>query len=88
MISQYLDAIREQARPNDVEFDHVHDLAEMSRISANYVARLAPEEIRVARLGRLIWVRLKRRSSATNMLFRVQQRVASPVTRLGPLSSH
>ncbi len=88
VISQYLDAMHEQARPNDVKFDHVHDLAEMSRISANYVARLAPEEIRVARLGRLIWIRLRRRSSATNMVFSLPLAPASPPSHMRSVFSH
>jgi hypothetical protein len=69
VIASALEHLRQQPRPSDVEFDNIADFAEMSRISSSYIARLSPDEIRVTRLARFIWIRLKVRSATTNVLF-------------------
>lgn len=77
-IARHLEHLRQQPHPNDVEFGPMNDFAEMSRISSSYIARLSPDEVRLSRVGRFIWLRLKVRKSATNLLFQTQFSVPSP----------
>jgi len=63
-IARQLESMSHLSHPNDVEFV-TRDLSEMVRITLSYISRLGPEEIRVSRVGRFIWLRLKTRSSAT-----------------------
>jgi len=76
-IARHLDHLRQQPHPNNVEFGPMNDFAEMSRISSSYIARLSPDEVRLSRVGRFIWLRLKVRESATNLLFQTQFSVPS-----------
>ena len=80
-IARQLEAMRQLPRPSDVEFV-TRDLSEMARITSSYVARLSPEEVRLRRIGRFIWLRLKARSVSTNLLFCVQPN--SPRTSPSP----
>jgi len=57
-IARQLDAMRQLPRPGDVEFGPMNDLAEMAGIAASYTARLTPEQVRLSRVGRFIWLRL------------------------------
>ena len=69
--------MRQMSRQEDVEF-LTRDLTEMTRITSSYVARLSPNEVRLARIGAFIWLRLKARSSATNVLFSLQSNSFEP----------
>ncbi len=57
-IARQLDSMRQMPRPSDVEFGPMNDLAEMARIASSYTARLTPEQVRLSRVGRFIWLRL------------------------------
>jgi hypothetical protein len=57
-IARQLDFMRQLPRPSDVEFGPMTDLAEMGRIASSYTARLTPEQVRLSRIGRFIWLRL------------------------------
>jgi hypothetical protein len=89
-IARQLESMRQLSHPTDVEFGPMNDLAEMARISASYTARLSPDEVRLSRIGRFIWLRLdvrpelrpRTRSVTTNLVFRL----ATDSTR--PLSSN
>ena len=78
-IACQLESLGQLPRPTDVEFGPMHDLAEMARIAASYTARLSPEEVRLSRIGRFIWLRLdvhpavrpRSRSITTNLVFRL-----------------
>ena len=74
-IARQLDSMRQLPRPSDVEFGPMNDLAEMGRIASSYTARLSPEAVRLSRIGRFIWlrldVRIKTRSTVTNLVFRL-----------------
>ncbi|HEX7423916.1 MAG TPA: hypothetical protein VF311_08525 [Terriglobales bacterium] len=82
-IARQLDSMRQLPRPSDVEFGPMNDLAEMASIASSYTARLSPEQVRLSRVGRFIWLRLdvrpdlrsnvrsKPRSIATNLVFRL-----------------
>jgi hypothetical protein len=62
-VARQLDAMRQLPRPGEVEFGPMNDLAEMARIAASYTGRLSPEQVRLSRIGRFIWLRLDVRSS-------------------------
>ena len=86
-IARQLDAMRQLPRPTDVEFGPMSDLAEMARIAASYTTRVSPEEVRLSRIGRFIWLRLdvnpgkrpKTRSLATNLIFRLSTDSLHPI---------
>jgi hypothetical protein len=86
-IARKLEAMRQLPRPSDVEFGPMNNLAEMARIAASYTARLSPEQVRLCRIGRFIWLRLdvgpdvrsearvlrtRMRPITTNLVFRLQ----------------
>jgi hypothetical protein len=87
-VARQLDAMRELPRPSDVEFGPMHELSEMARIAASYTARLSPEEVRLSRIGRFIWLRLhvraelrpKTRSITTNLVFRLSSDAPRPLS--------
>jgi hypothetical protein len=78
-VARLLESMRQLPRPADVEFGPMSDLSEMARIAASYTARLSPDEVRLCRLGRFIWLRLdvhpesrpRTRSVTTNLVFRL-----------------
>jgi hypothetical protein len=63
----------------------------MARIASSYTARLSPEQVRLSRVGRFIWLRLdvnrdarpnarpKRRSNTTSLVFRLPTDSPSPI---------
>jgi hypothetical protein len=63
-IARQLDTMRQLSRPTEVEFGPMSDLAEMARIASSYTARLSPDQVRLSRIGRFIWLRFDTRSSA------------------------
>jgi hypothetical protein len=101
-IARQLDAMRQLPRPSDVEFGPMNDLAEMARIASSYTARLTPEQVRLNRIGRFIWLRLEvgsglrsnirsnarnqTRSITTNLVFRLPTDSPSPLPFLRPHS--
>jgi len=86
-IARQLDSMRQLHRPSDVEFGPMNDLAEMARIASSYTSRLSPEEVRLSRIGRFIWLRLdvrpdlrsKPRFIATNLVFRLPADSPRPI---------
>jgi len=82
-IARHLESMRQLSRPSDVEFGPMNDLAEMARIASSYTARLSPDQVRLSRIGRFIWLRLdvrtnlgpnavpRARSITTNLVFRL-----------------
>ena len=93
-ISRQLDAMRQFPRSSDVEFGPINSLTEMSRIASSYTTRLIPEQVRLSRIGSFIWLRLdvnrglrpdanfgdrsKKRTSATNLVFRLSKDPPTP----------
>jgi hypothetical protein len=79
VIARQLESMRQLPRPSDVEFGPMSDLAEMVRIAASYTSRLNPDEIRLSRIGKFIWLRFEVRatlrsrlpSPSTNLVFRL-----------------
>jgi len=76
-VARQLEQLRLLARPNDVEFA-TRDLVEMARITSSYIARLSPEDVRLSRVGRFIWLRMKARRALINLLFCLQANSAQP----------
>ena len=86
-VRRRLEQMRQLARSSDSDVEFVtSDLGEMGRISSSYIARLSPEDVRLSRVGSFIWLRLKTRTGATNLLFRLQadSRGGLPVSNQTP----
>ncbi len=91
-VARQLDAMRQLPRTNEVEFGPMNELAEMARIAASYTTRLTPEQVRLSRIGRFIWLRLGARNDvrskmgfkATNLVFRLPTEFPSPIPFLRP----
>ncbi len=67
-----LQALARQRGSGDVVFDRVEDNAECARIIGNYAAKVRAEEVRLARCGEHLWIRLERlREEAVNLVLRV-----------------
>ncbi|HWP85825.1 MAG TPA: hypothetical protein VNN17_11580 [Terriglobia bacterium] len=64
-----LERIREQPRPPEIVFDGGQDLRETGQTILNYVAQLGAEQVRLARCGRHLWVRLQSAQQSTHLLF-------------------
>ncbi len=85
-IARQLESMRQLPRPSDAEFGPMSELAEMASIAASYTARLNPDQVRLSRIGRFIWLRLdvrsKTRAHTTNLVFRLATDVRPiPFTR-------
>jgi hypothetical protein len=94
-IARQLDIMRQMPRPHDVEFGPISDLSEMARIAASYTNRLAPEQVRLSRVGRFIWLRLdvnryirSKTRIATNLVFRLAIPAPTPIPFIRPSESH
>jgi len=71
-IAWQLERLRQQPRPQEVEFGPVRDIAEMSRISLSYITRVGADDVQAERVGPMIWLRLKSQASYTNLVFRLR----------------
>ncbi len=93
-VAHQLEAMRQLARPEDVEFGPMADLGEMARIASSYTARLSPGQVRLSRLGRFIWLRLDREfkrndeeSSGKSLKEKTKQVDARPHQRHAPVGT-
>jgi len=88
-VARQLESLRHLSHPHDVEFV-TSDLGEMARIASSYITRLSPDEIRVCRIGRFIWLRLNAHSSArgaaTNLVFCLPANSLAPQLRTPSLT--
>ncbi len=85
-IARQLDAMRQLARPCEVEFGPMNDLAEMARIASSYTGRLSPEQVRLSRIGRFIWLQLDVRSKTRLHLRSGGQSKLRPPYSISPYS--
>jgi Type II secretion system (T2SS), protein E, N-terminal domain len=61
-----------QGVSRDVVFERVEGISECARIIGNYSAKVKAEEVRLARCGEHLWIRLERmRHEAVNLVLRV-----------------
>jgi hypothetical protein len=66
-----LQALAQRHVAKDVVFDRTQDIHECSRIVASYSAKVGAEEVRLARCGKYIWIRLERLQAETlNLVLR------------------
>jgi len=66
-----LEALAQHRGVGDVVFDRTEDARECARIIASYSAKIAAEEVRVARCGKHIWIRLENLDSeSVNLVLR------------------
>lgn len=84
-IAQQLETMRQQSRLNELEFDRLRDIAEMSRIGVSYISRLAAEDARVARVGSMIWLRLQFHSSYMSLVFHLRTEGQPQLSRSIPV---
>jgi hypothetical protein len=61
-------------------FERATGPSEMARITCSYAARLHCEDLRIARCGSYIWVRLGHRRDVAHLLFRLPYSAALPVS--------
>jgi hypothetical protein len=70
-----LRALAQRRETRDVVFERMETAEECARIAASYTANLGAEEIRLARCGRHIWIRLERPQRETVNLILVSPEV-------------
>jgi hypothetical protein len=81
-----LQALARHRGPSDVVFERLEDADECAHIIGNYATKVEAEEVRFARCGEHLWIRLERvRQEAVTLVLRVQ--VSSQFSVLGSQSS-
>lgn len=76
-LQRTLQALLRQRQPGDIVFDRTEDLGECARIIVNYCAKVHAEEVRLARCGEHLWIRLERsRADAVNLVLRAPEESA------------
>jgi hypothetical protein len=92
-VATQLDQMRQQQRPQEVEFGPMYDYTEIGRVSASYMVKLGADDARLGRVGPFIWLRLRAHASHTDLLFRLGiesrgvQQVLSPPLPAGLASA-
>jgi hypothetical protein len=81
-----LESMQQLNRPGDVEFV-TRDLREITRIASSYMNRISPQDVHLSRVGHFIWLRLRARSEATNLVFNLRSNISSRAPALASLSA-
>lgn len=68
-VRSVLHQLEEEHRGNDVELENATDPGEMCRITSSYAAKVGAEEVRMARCGDYVWVRIRARKTSANLIF-------------------
>ena len=68
-VAAEVEQMRQEARPQEVEFGPMFDCAEIGRVSTSYMSRLGADDARLGRIGPYIWLRLRARALHTDLLF-------------------
>jgi Type II secretion system (T2SS), protein E, N-terminal domain len=77
-----LEAQAPHRRSTDVVFDRTEDVGECAHIIGNYSAKVKAEEVRFARCGEHLWVRLERpRHESVNLVLRIPACTQVPALR-------
>lgn len=67
-----LEALRQQRGSSDIIFEHLDDAGECVHIIGNYIAKVKARQIRLAKCGEHLWVRMERLGQeAVNLVVRV-----------------
>ena len=85
-----LQALTQHRESTDIVFERLEDAGECAHIISNYSAKVEAREIRLARCGEHLWVRLERlRQEALNLVLRVSTDSAAipPVFRVASSAS-
>ncbi len=78
-LQKSLRALVRQRETRDIVFDRTEDVAECARIIVNYSAKVRAEEVRLARCGDHLWIRLERsRQEAVNVVLRAPDAASRP----------
>jgi hypothetical protein len=86
-LRENLQALARRRGAGDVVFDRMEDAGECARIIGSYSAKLQAEEVRVARCGEHLWIRLERlRGEAVNLVLRAPRSSQFPVLIPNPSS--
>jgi len=80
-----LQHLEQSRRSGDLLFESCRHASEMARITCGYALKLGVGEVRLARCGRYLWIRLEAREDHTDLLFRI---LSSPESGLEPASGH
>ena len=76
-----LQALAQRHAVKDVVFDRVEDASECVRIIGSYAAKVGAEEVRVAKCGKYIWIRLEGQKRETvNLVLRAPADIISQST--------
>ena len=68
-----LQLLAQRCRACDVVFDRLEDSRECARIISNYTAKVRAQQVRLARCGDYLWIRLeRRRQDAVNLMLRAR----------------
>jgi hypothetical protein len=71
VLQKSLQALARHRAASDVVFDRVEDAGECAHIIGNYSAKVKAEEVRLARCGEHLWIRLERlRQEAVTLVLR------------------
>jgi Type II secretion system (T2SS), protein E, N-terminal domain len=71
VLREGLQALKLRYAGNDIVFEHVDDAAECARIVGSYAAKVSADEVRLARCGEHVWVRMERfEREPVNLIFR------------------
>ena len=62
------------------QFERITNPAEIVRIASSYATRLHCEDLRIARCGSYLWVRLAHQTDKSHLLFRLAESSAEPVS--------
>jgi hypothetical protein len=85
ILRKSLQTVGRQREASDIVFERMEGPAECARIVSNYCAKVAAVEVRVARCGEHVWIRLEgARQKAVNLVLRVPE---DHSTSLAPLSA-
>jgi hypothetical protein len=83
-----LQALAQRRATGDVVFDRMEDAGECAHIIGNYSARIGAEEIRLARCGEHIWVRLQGlRGETVNLVVRAPKDATSGLQGYPPAAA-
>ena len=76
-IAESLDYLRCCAAAEEICFDSIHELQEMTSTICNYAEKLQSARISMARAAGFVWVRLYGTRTSRDLLFRIQLNSAS-----------
>jgi Type II secretion system (T2SS), protein E, N-terminal domain len=68
-VRSILKQMEESHRGSDVELENATDTEQMCRITSSYSANLGAGEVRMARCGDYIWVRVRGKKDSANLIF-------------------